>query len=85
MRAANDYGKWAGEAARAQGAFFVDLNTIIADRYDKLGREHVSGIFFAPKEHTHTGAAGAQFNARCVVEGLKAIDKCPLGDYLRKD
>jgi lysophospholipase L1-like esterase len=84
-RAANDYAKWAGEAAQAEGAFFLDLNAIIADRYDKLGQEQVSGVFFAPKEHTHTGAAGAKFNAQCVVEGLKAIEKCPLADYLLKN
>jgi lysophospholipase L1-like esterase len=85
MRASNDYGKWAGEAAKALGAFFVDLNVVIADRYDKLGEEHVTATFFGPKERTHTGAAGAKFNAQCVVEGLKAIDGCPLTGYLRKD
>jgi rhamnogalacturonan acetylesterase len=31
---------------------------------------------------THTVAAGAKFNAQCVVDGLKAINKCPLADYL---
>jgi rhamnogalacturonan acetylesterase len=84
-RASNDYAKWAAEAAQAQGAFFLDLNAIIADHYDKLGQEHVSGVFFAPTEHTHTGAAGAQFNAQCVVEGLKALGGCPLAIYLRAD
>lgn len=84
LRAANDYGRWAGEAAKMEGAFFIDLNALIADHYDQLGQERVSGIFFAPKEHTHTGAVGAKFNAECVVEGLKALDKCPLVEYLRK-
>ena len=82
LRASDDYGKWAREAARAQDAFFIDLNVIIADHYDKLGQEHVSSTFFSPKDHTHTVAAGAKFNAQCVVEGLKAINKCPLTDYL---
>ena len=85
VRASNDYAQWAGEAAKAAGAFFIDLNAIIADHYDKLGEEHVSATFFGPKERTHTGAAGAKFNAQCVVEGLKAIDGCPLAGYLRKD
>jgi lysophospholipase L1-like esterase len=85
VRASNDYGKWAGEAAKASGAFFADLNAIIADHYDKLGEEHVTATFFGPKERTHTCAAGAKFNAQCVVEGLKAIDGCPLAGYLRKD
>jgi len=82
LRASEDYGKWASEAARSPDAFFIDLNTIIAGHYDKLGQEYVSAGFFGPKDHTHTVAAGAKFNAQCVVEGLRAIDKCPLTDYL---
>ncbi len=82
VRASEDYGKWAAEAARAQEAPFIDLNAIIAGHYDKLGEEHVSTLFFGPKDHTHAVAAGAKFNAQCVVEGLKAIDKCPLTGYL---
>jgi lysophospholipase L1-like esterase len=83
-RASEDYGKWAAEAARAEQALFIDLNAIIAGHYDTLGQEHVSTTFFSEKDHTHTLAAGAKFNAQCVVEGLKAIDKCPLADYLLK-
>lgn len=85
VRASNDYARWAAEAAQAQGAFFVDLNAIIAGHYDKLGEKHVSATFFGPKDHTHTVAAGAQFNAQCVVAGLQAIDQCPLADYLLKN
>jgi lysophospholipase L1-like esterase len=85
VRAANDYAKWAAAAARAENAPFIDLNAIIADHYDKLGAKHVSATFFGPKDHTHTVAAGARFNAQCVIEGLRALDKCPLANYLRKD
>jgi lysophospholipase L1-like esterase len=85
VRAANDYAQWAAEAAKASGAFFIDLNALIADHYDKLGQEKVTTTFFGPKDHTHTVAAGAKFNAQCVVEGLKAIGGCPLAGYLRKD
>ena len=41
-----------------------------------------SVVPFGPKDHTHTVAAGAKFNAQCVVEGLQAINKCPLAGYL---
>ncbi len=83
VRASNDYGPWAAAAARRGGAFFLDLNTLIADRYDRLGEKHVSATFFGPQDHTHTVAAGAKFNGQCVVDGLKAIGNCPLADYLR--
>jgi lysophospholipase L1-like esterase len=81
IRASNDYGRWAAEAAEAEGAFFLNLNATIADRYDRLGENHVSAAFFGPQDHTHTVAAGARFNAQCVVDGIKALE-CPLADYL---
>lgn len=79
-RASEGYGKWAAEAAKQEGVAFVDLNGIIADHYDKMGQEKVKAFF--PEEHTHTNHAGAELNARCVIEGLKGLEKCPLCDDL---
>ena len=36
-RASNDYGLWAKEIAESEGAFFIDLNEIVAERYEKEG------------------------------------------------
>jgi len=79
-RAAESYAQWAREAAEASGALFVDLNGIVADRYDQLGVEAVKPFF--PKEHTHTGWAGAVINAECVVNGLRQLKGCPINQYL---
>lgn len=79
-RATGSYATWAGEAAKAGDALFIDLNAIIADHYDKLGQETVKPFF--PQEHTHTGWEGALLNAQCVVEGIKGLKDCPLKDYL---
>src|SRR4051812_42571860 len=57
-RASNDYGKWAREAAEAEHAFFVDLNEIVAKRYETEGKEKVQSLYFDPEDHTHTKAAG---------------------------
>jgi len=76
LRASKDYGKWAEEAAKAEGAAFVDLNELIAKKYDELGADKVKGFF--PGDHTHTNLAGARFNAGTVVEGLKGLKDCPL-------
>ena len=69
MRADNDYGKWAREVAEQEGAFFIDLNAITADKYDKLGPEETKKFF--PGDHTHTNKEGADLNAQSVVEGLR--------------
>ena len=82
IRASNDYGKWAAEAAKTEGALFVDLNGIIAGHYDELGQEKVQKDFFSTSDHTHTTPAGAQFNAKCVVEGIRSLKECPLKDYI---
>jgi lysophospholipase L1-like esterase len=79
-RATASYATWAAEGAKAGGALFIDLNGIIADRYDKLGETAVKPFF--PKEHTHTGWDGALLNAECVVEGIKGLANCPLKNYL---
>jgi hypothetical protein len=78
------YAAWivAAEAAKAGGAGFIDLNAIIADHYDAEGQEKVASTYFGKTDATHTIKAGAQFNARCVVKGLRKLPACPLNNYL---
>lgn len=72
VRAAGDYAGWARQVAAQEKVGFIDLNDNIARQYDALGREKVEA-FFPADERTHTNLAGAQFNARIVVAGLKAL------------
>lgn len=81
-RAVNDYGKWAAEAARAGGARFVDLNELIARRYEADGQAKVQAEYFGPTDHTHTTPAGARVNAASVIEGIQALQDCSLRDAL---
>lgn len=76
VRASRDYGLWAKQVARAEGVPFVDLNEIIAQRYEKMGPEKVNALF--ADEHTHTTPAGAELNAECVISGLKGLKRCEL-------
>lgn len=78
-RAANDYGKWAKEAAGAEHVPFVDLNEIIAAKYETLGETEVKKLF--PGDHTHTSPEGALLNAASVVQGVRGLQDCPLGSY----
>lgn len=82
VRAANDYGKWAAEAAKAEGVAFVDLNGIVASHYEELGPEKVDQLF--ADEHTHTNPDGARLNAQCVIEGVSGLQVCPLKQYILK-
>ncbi|HEY1375371.1 MAG TPA: rhamnogalacturonan acetylesterase [Gemmataceae bacterium] len=81
VRAANDYGKWAAEAAKAGGAPFLDLNDLVARRYEQAGPEAVKARYFG-EDHTHTTPAGAELTAAVLAEGLRGLTNCPLGQYL---
>jgi lysophospholipase L1-like esterase len=81
VRAGDSYGKWAADVAAQEGVGLVDLNEIIARKYDALGAEKVEPLF--GDEHTHTSRAGAELNADCVVEGLKGLRQNPLAAYLK--
>jgi len=80
LRGAESYAKWAREAAEAEHVPFIDLNDIAARRYEQLGEAKVKEFF--PHEHTHTNAAGADVNARCVVDGLRALEGTSLAQYI---
>lgn len=80
VRNKDTYAGWAQQVAREENAPFVDLNDIIAVKYDTLGPEKVNPLFADP--HTHTSESGAKLNAQSVIEGLKALPNDPLAPYL---
>jgi lysophospholipase L1-like esterase len=83
VRNAKDYAGWAREVAEKEHIGFIDLNNLIADRYDALGETAVEPLFADP--HTHTSMAGAEINAEEVVVGLKRLKNDPVaGDFSEK-
>ena len=85
VRSADSYAGWAAEVARQQQVGFIDLNEIIASRYDAMGRDAVMQLFpqVTPDEHTHTNLAGAQFNAARVIDAFNTLPGKPLAPYLK--
>jgi rhamnogalacturonan acetylesterase len=83
IRSSGNYAKWAKESAKKEKAFYIDLNQIIAEKYDALGEVTVSATFFLT-DRTHTTEAGADLNATSVAEGIKSLKGCKLKNYLRK-
>ena len=59
---------WAEQIAKEEGAYFVDLNKLIADKYNELGEADVNRFFHGDK--THTGLEGAKMNAEIVIQQL---------------
>lgn len=81
-RESERYGKWAHEAARQGGAAFIDLNELVAARYEEIGETTVREMFFKPGDHTHTTLAGAKLNAAMVAEGVRMLPDVELKGFL---
>ena len=76
------YAGWAAAVTQSENVPFVDLNEIIARRYDALGEAKVETLFADP--NTHTSRAGAELNAECVIAGLKGLPQNPLAPFFRE-
>lgn len=79
-----DYGLWTRQVAAQEEVFFIPLNQLIADRYEKEGETAVRSRYFNTRDHTHTIEAGARVNAAAVVAGIKASKRMPLNKYLTR-
>ena len=74
------YARYTGIIAKQNETAFINLDGLIADKYDALGEEKVAEFFI--DERTHTNAAGAQIAAEAVVEGINALPDFALQPYL---
>jgi len=80
LNRSNDYRLWAMQIAEETSAFYIDLNTSIADKYEALSEKQVSKFF--PKDNTHTNKDGALLNAEVVIEAIKTNKFHGLKKYL---
>ncbi len=71
---------WAKTVAQDEKVSLIDLNNLIADQYDTLGREATTALFASGP---HTNKKGAELNAKVVAEALKALPDNPLAKYFR--
>ena len=78
----NGFAGWAQQVAEAEHVAFIDLEDLIAQRYEALGEEKVNGLF--ADEHTHTNLEGAKLNAEIVAGALRAVPNNPLARFLRE-
>ena len=82
VRAADSWGLWAKQIAEQEGAYFIDLNELIAVKYEAMGEQEVHKFF--PGDHTHTNLEGAKLNAGIVANALKKINPGKIKKYMTK-
>lgn len=80
-RSKDSYAGWAEQVAKEEGAYFIDLNDLIATKYEALGQDAVKAFF--PGDHTHTDINGAKLNAQTVIDELKKINPDNLKKFMK--
>jgi len=73
----------AQQLAEHAGLGFIPVREMTADQYEVLGQARVRELF--PQDHTHTGPNGAFLNAAIVISGLRALESCPVKQYLNAE
>ena len=82
IRSADSYGLWAKQIAEQEGAYFIDLNELIAAKYEEMGEQEAHKFFQV--DHTHTDVEGAKLNAEIVAKALKKINPGKIKKYMTK-
>jgi rhamnogalacturonan acetylesterase len=77
------YADWMRAIAATEFVPLVDLNRRALDRWAGKSPEELKATYFAAKDNTHFNRVGAELNAACVVDGLRALDDCPLKKFLK--
>jgi lysophospholipase L1-like esterase len=80
-RSKDSYAGWAEQISKEEGAYFIDLNDLIATKYEALGEDAVKAFF--PGDHTHTDINGAKLNAQTVIDELKKLNPGKLNKYMK--
>lgn len=69
-----NYTAWSREAAEQSGVDYLNLNHLIAEQMDGLGKEFTVGAMYRADDPVHPIVLGAQFNAMCVITAIKALE-----------
>jgi lysophospholipase L1-like esterase len=78
VRSATSQAGWARDVAAAEKADFIDLNELVARKYDAMDKAAVDALFVGSP---HTSWTGAVVNAETVISGLKALKNDPVAAY----
>ncbi|MBN2181854.1 MAG: hypothetical protein JW715_08050 [Sedimentisphaerales bacterium] len=77
-RSATSQAGWARDTAASENADFIDLNELVARKYDAMEPNAVDALFCGSP---HTSWTGAVINAETLISGLKALKTDPVAAY----
>lgn len=86
------YGSWSKQVADETGAAFINLYGRVAEEYAEMEAEQPHSVkeklfVGGDRDYTHTVRAGAELNAKKVVDGIRDLegDAGKLADYLTEN
>lgn len=79
LRNNETYGKWSKEVADAEQVLYIDMNDIIARKFEKMGQQAAAAYFI---DRVHTSFDGAVMNAKAAIEGVLQVEDCELKNYI---
>lgn len=82
MRNDQTYGKWSKEIAEQENVPYIDMNDILAHKYEAIGKEATKSYFV---DRVHTTFEGAILECKAAIEGLAKMKDYPLNQYVRPD
>ena len=68
LRRNDPHAAWARDVAAHEKVQLLDLNNLIADQYDAIGRESTTALF---ESGPHTNRRGAEFTAKVIADAIK--------------
>lgn len=80
-RVSDTYGKWSKEVAENKKALFLDLNNILADKYEKEGEDATNKYFIADRVHPTT--EGAMAGSLVVIDYIRNSSGLKIREYLK--
>lgn len=81
IRNSETYGKWSREVAEQEGVYYIDLNNLIAEKCEEIGKEKTNELY---KDRVHTSYDGAILFGKTLIEGIKSTPKLSLNQFIKK-
>jgi len=66
------FAEWAATVAAEEGASWIDLNSLVAERYEQFGEARVAELFEEPPAHTNL--EGALLTVEIVLKSLRSLN-----------
>ncbi|WP_255489960.1 rhamnogalacturonan acetylesterase [Bacteroides sp. 214] len=79
IRSTETYNNWSEEVAREEGVPYINMNDLVARKYEAMGKE-ATKAYFADRVHTLFG--GAIICGKVAAEAILQLTDCDLKNYI---